>query len=231
MIKTVLTLFRGSVAAAGEELEDRTALLILDQQMRDAAAAVDRSKRALALAIASDQQEGRRLETTNTRIADLEVRATAALEGGRDDLAREAAQAIANLEAERDAAMTARTLFAAEITRLKSHVASAEARINELGRGRRIARASEAVRSLRRSGIEAARPYESTLPEAEATLKRLRDRQMEAQAADEALIDIDAASGPLATAEKLAEQGFGPRLKSTADDVLARLKARRAASA
>lgn len=231
MIKTVLTLFRGTVAAAGEELEDRTALLILDQQMRDAAAAVDRSKRTLALAIASDQQEGRRLETTNTRIADLEVRATAALEGGRDDLAREAAQAIANLEAERDAAMTARTLFAAEITRLKRHVGSAEARINELDRGRRIARASEAVRSLRRSGIEAARPYESTLPEAEATLKRLRDRQMETQAADEALIEIDAASGPLATAEKLAEQGFGPRLKSTADDVLARLKARSAPSA
>jgi len=226
MFKTVLTLFRGSVAAAGEELEDRTALLILDQQMRDAAAAVDRSKRTLALAIASDQQEGRRLETTNTRIADLEVRATAALDGGREDLAREAAQAIANLEAERDAAMTARTLFAAEITRLKRHVANAEARINELDRGRRIARASEAVRSLRRSGIEAARPYESTLPDAENTLKRLRDRQMEAQAADEALIEIDAASGPLATAEKLAEQGFGPRMKSTADDVLSRLKAR-----
>ena len=231
MIKTVLTLFRGSVAAAGEELEDRTALLILDQQMRDAAAAVDRSKRTLALAIASDQQEGRRLETTNARIADLEARATAALEGGREDLAREAAQAIANLEAERDAAMTARTLFAAEITRLERHVASAEARINELDRGRRIARASEAVRSLRRSGIEAARPYESTLPEAEATLKRLRDRQTEAHAADEALIEIDAASGPLAIAEKLAEQGFGPRMRSTADDVLARLKARRAPSA
>ena len=231
MIKTVLTLFRGSVAAAGEELEDRTALLILDQQMRDAAAAVDRSKRTLALAIASDQQEGRRLETTNARIVDLEARATAALEGGREDLAREAAQAIANLEAERDAAMTARTLFAAEITRLERHVASAEARINELDRGRRIARASEAVRSLRRSGIEAARPYESTLPEAEATLKRLRDRQTEAHAADEALIEIDAASGPLATAEKLAEQGFGPRMRSTADDVLARLKARRAPSA
>ena len=227
MFKTVLTLFRGSVAAAGEELEDRTALVILDQQMRDAAAAVDRSKRTLALAIASDQQEGRRLETTNSRIADLEVRASAALEGGREDLAREAAQAIANLEAERDAAMTARTLFASEITRLKRHVASAEARIAELDRGRRLARASEAVRSLRKSGIEAARPYESTLPEAEATLKRLRDRQVEAQAADEALIEIDAASGPLATAEKLAEQGFGPRMKSTADDVLARLKAKR----
>jgi len=231
MFKTVFTLFRGSVAAAEEELEDRTAFLILDQQMRDAAAAVDRSKRTLALAIASDQQEGRRLEATNARIADLEVRASAALDGGRDDLAREAAQAIANLEADRDAALTARALFASEITRLKRHLANAEARITELDRGRRIALASDAVRSLRRSGIEAARPYESTLPEAEATLKRLRERQMEAQAADEALIEIDAASGPLATAEKLAEQGFGPRMKSTADDVLARLKAKRTTAA
>src|SRR6201999_4611235 len=100
MFKTVLTLFRGSVAAAGEELEDRSALLILDQQMRDAAAAVERSKRTLALAIAGDQAEGRRLDATNTRIADLETRATAALEGGREDLARDAAQSIANLEAD-----------------------------------------------------------------------------------------------------------------------------------
>ncbi|MHC2256141.1 phage shock protein A [Bradyrhizobium embrapense] len=227
MFKTVLTIFRGSVAAAEEELQDRTALVVLDQQMRDAAAAVDRSKRTLALAIAGDQQEGRRLEATNARIADLEVRATAALEGGREDLAREAAQAIANLEAERDAAMTARTLFGTEIARLKRHVANAEARIAELDRGRRLARASEAVRSLRRSGIEAARPYESTLPEAEATLKRLRERQIEIQAADDALFEIDTASGPSATAEKLAEQGFGPRMKSTADDVLARLRAKR----
>jgi phage shock protein A len=231
MFKTVFTLFRGSVAVVEEELEDRSALLVLDQQMRDAAAAVERSKRSLALAIAGDQQEGRRLEATNARIADLEVRATAALDGGREDLAREAAQAIANLEADRDAAMTARTLFASEITRMKAQVANAEARITELDRGRRIARAAETVRALRRGGIEAARPYESTLPEAESTLKRLRARQIEAQAASDALVELDAATGPLATAEKLAEQGFGPRLKSTADDVLARLNAKRTQAA
>jgi phage shock protein A len=57
-------------------------------------------------------------------------------------------------------------------------------------------------------------------------LKRLRDRQIEAQAADEALMELDAATGPLFTAEKLAEQGFGPRIRTTADDVLARLKAK-----
>ena len=227
MFKTVLTLFRGSVAAAGEELEDRSALLILDQQMRDTAAGVDRSKRALALAIAQDQQEARRLEAIKARIADLEVRAGAALEGGREDLAREAAEAIASLEADRDVAMTARALFASEITRLKRYVANAEARITELDRGRRIARAAEAVRAARRGGFEASRPYESTLSEAEATLKRLRERQTESDAADQALMELDAVNGPLSTAEKLAEQGFGPRLKPTADDVLARLKAKR----
>jgi phage shock protein A len=227
MFKTIFTLVRGSVAVAGEELEARNALLILDQQMRDAAANVERAKRMLALAIAQDQQEGRRLEATLARIADLEVRATAALDGGRDDLAREAAESIAALEADRDAAQTARALFAAEIARLKRHVANAEARIAELERGRRIARASEAVRNLRGSGIEPATAYESTLPEAEATLRRLRERQMEAQAADDALTELDAASGPPATAEKLSAAGFGPRMKSTADDVLARLKAKR----
>jgi len=56
--------------------------------MRDAATAVERAKRTLALAIAQDQQEGRRLDATNARIADLEIRATAALDGGREDLAR-----------------------------------------------------------------------------------------------------------------------------------------------
>jgi len=228
MFKTVLTLFRGSVAAAGEELEGRTALLILDQQMRDSATAVERAKRALALAIAQDQQEGRRLDSIKAQIADLEVRASAALNGERNDLANEAAEAIATLEADRDAATTARTLFAAEITRLKRQVANAEKRITELDQGRRIARAAEAVRALRRGGVEAARPYEATLPEAESTLTRLRERQQELQAADDALADIDAATGPLATAERLAEQGFGPRLRPTAEDVLARLKAMRA---
>jgi phage shock protein A len=227
MFKTVLTLFRGSVAAAGEELEGRTALLILDQQMRDSATAVERAKRALALAIAQDQQEGRRLDSIKAQIADLEVRAIAALNGERNDLANEAAEAIATLEADRDAATTARTLFAAEITRLKRQVANAEKRITELDQGRRIARAAEAVRALRRGGVEAARPYEATLPEAESTLTRLRERQ-QLQAADDALADIDAATGPLATAERLAEQGFGPRLRPTAEDVLARLKAMRA---
>jgi len=228
MFKTIVTLMRGQAAAASEELADRNALLILDQQMRDATHSLERAKRSLALAIAQDGQEGRRLESVHAQIADLEIRVGEALSAGREALARDGAEAIARLEGERDAATTARALFATEIGRLRGHVAQAESRLAALDRGRRVARASESVRGLRMGRIEPASAYQGTLSEAEQTLKRLRERQTEAQAAEDALDAIDAASGPLSAAERLAEAGFGPRMKTTADDVLARIKAKAA---
>ena len=63
------------------------------------------------------------------------------------------------------------------------------------------------------------------------TLNRLRQRQMEAVAAEEALDEIDASVAPARAAEHLAAAGFGPKLKTTADDVLARLKSKTRAGA
>src|SRR6188508_3327031 len=108
MLKTIVTLFRGATFRAEEEFADRSALLILDQHIRDAAAGIERAKRALAVAIAQDEAEGRRLDSTLARIADLEERATAALAAGREELATEAAEAIAMMEADRDAIREAR---------------------------------------------------------------------------------------------------------------------------
>ena len=54
MLNILMTLMRGAAGAAEEDVRDRHALLILEQQIRDVAASVDRSKRALAIAIAQD---------------------------------------------------------------------------------------------------------------------------------------------------------------------------------
>src|SRR6185312_64869 len=80
-----------------------------------------------------------------------------------------------------------------------------------LERGRRLARAAESIRVMRRGGVEKERPHRATLSEAEATLSRLRDRQVEIRAADEALDELEAASRPETIAQKLASKGFGPR--------------------
>ena len=111
--------------------------------MREVCAAIDRARRALALAIAQDGTEAKRLDAAIARIADLEVRVKAALEAGNEGIAREGAEAIAALEADRDAAKTARTLFASEIARLRTIVIQAEQRLTALDRGRRVARAAD----------------------------------------------------------------------------------------
>src|SRR5215471_15557140 len=122
MLKTLITIVRGRTALIAEGIGDQNALLILDQQMRDATGALDRAKKALAVAIAQQTQEQQRLDATRGRIEDLETRAVAAIDAGREDLAAEAAEAIATLEAEYDAELAARELFAGEIAKLKTHV-------------------------------------------------------------------------------------------------------------
>lgn len=230
MLKMFLTFVRGGAAVAEERFADRNALLILDQQMRDAAAAFERAKKALAIAIAQDRQETERLAASHARVADLENRVAAALVAGDESLAREGAEAVAALEADREAAASAQALFATEILRLRRHVAQAQARIAELDRGRRLARASEAVRQMRQGRIEPGPAHEATLAEAEQTLKRLRERQVAADAAESALDELDGAVAASVT-EKLAAKGFGPRLRTTAEDVLERLRDRAAAPA
>src|SRR5882672_6678104 len=224
MFKTIFTLMRGAAARAEEQVADRSALLILDQQIRDAAAAIERSKRALAVAIAQDDAEGKRLETTLKRIADLEERATAALAGGRDDLAGEAAEAIALMEADRDAIRESRTAFAADIGQLKTSVANAGHRLAELERGRRIALAAESVRRLKSSAGTGASGT-AALADAEATLKRLRERQAEDAAATAAYDRLDPGLNAGNTAaSRLEAAGFGRHTRPTAADVLARLR-------
>ena len=225
MIKAIVTLFRGHVAAAGEAVADRHALLLLDQQIRDSAAALGRARRALAVALAQDAEETKQVESLGRRITDLEDRARQALAAGHEDLATEAAEVIATLEAEQAASRAAHALFTSEIARLRRIVADAEARLAELDRGRRIARAAEAVRHLHQDRMETAPLNESTLEEAEATLARLRKRQAEQAAALDALDRMDAERRPADIAERLGKAGFGPPVRPTAADVLARLRA------
>jgi phage shock protein A len=224
MFKTVFTLLRGQAFEAEERLADRHALALLDQQMRDAALAIDRAKKALAIATAQDKGEERKLEATRARITELETRAVDALKAGREDLAQRAAENIAQLEGDAQAAEKARALFSSEIKKLERHVRDQSARLAELERGRRIARAAQAVRVARRGRLEEAPCYQATLSEAEATLARLRERQTDTCAAEAALDALEAESSAEDLNETLADAGFGPPVKPRAADVLARLK-------
>ena len=227
MLKTVATLLRGASAAAGEDLADRNALLILDQQIREVAASVEAGKHALALAMVRADAEAKRQADLDAQASDLETRAVAALHGGREDLAAEAAQAILALEADREAARGPCTALRTEVERLRRAQADAGRRLAALQRGRHAARASEAIRRLR--GTADRHAAANTVADAEATLARLRARQTEDGAVATALCAVEAASADAAAgamASKLGAAGFGARTAPNLDDIMARLRAK-----
>jgi phage shock protein A len=223
MFKHILTLLRGRAFEAEQEFLDRNAIPLLGQQIRDAAQAIQSARRAVAIAIAQNEQEVEQHKIALARIADLETRAIAALTKGNERLAREAAEAIGWLEAECAASEKAQARFQTSIERMRSVVRASEARLRELHRGERLARATEQTQKLDRS---ASTQGLATLSEAEETLLRLRTRQQEMDTTAEALREMDAGTDPSAIIEKLAKAGCGAPLAPDPDTILARLRGR-----
>lgn len=220
MIKSFIALVRGGTHDRMENIVDQNAMTILRQQIRDSANAVSAAKRAVAVAMAQNERESAQHEKLKTRISDLEKRAIAALEQGKDTLAQEAAETIAVLEAELETSAKAQERFTVEIDRLKKSVRASEARLRELERGQRLANANDKTQKMRgmvpNQGI-------SALEDAEKTLARLQERQVEIDATSAAMDEINIASDPGALSKKLAEAGCGSPLQSSADQVLERL--------
>ena len=159
----------------------------------------------------------------SARIADLEGRAVSALEQEKHDLAREAAETIAMLEAERETSLEAQRCFETEIARLKRIVRASEARLRDLERGQRIAVATETTARLRDTAADSG---QSSLRDAEATLARLRARQKQMEVTEAAMAEMERSGDPAALAEKLAAAGCGAPPKHSAEEILKRLAAR-----
>ncbi|WHO78766.1 PspA/IM30 family protein [Rhizobium leguminosarum] len=223
MFKLISILLRGRAHDAEQAFADRNAVPLLAQQIRDAAQSIQSARRSVAVAIAQNEQERVQHAAIVARIADLENRASAALAKGNEALAREAAEAIAYLEAERDASEKAQAQFTSSIDKLKAIVRASEARLQELQRGERLARATQEAQKL---DVVVAGPGLATLDDAEETLARLRLRQSQNERTAAALKDMEGAIRPAGIIEKLANAGCGAPLRSSADDVLARLKSR-----
>ena len=225
MLKQFFALVRGRSYEAAETVVDRNALVILRQQIRDCADAIAAARRAVAIAIAQNEQEVSQFKKLVVRIDDLEKRTIAAIEQGQNELAREAAETIAMLEAERDASSEAQKSFGTEIERLKRIIRVSEMRLRELQRGQRIVAAVDSTQRLRESAPGSSL---SALKDAEETLLRLRTRQKQIDATAAAMAEMEQSGDPAAVSEKLAAAGCGAPLRSSADAVLERLAAKMA---
>lgn len=223
MFGTLKTLFVGANARAEEQLKDAYAIELIDQKIREASASLKAAKLSLASMIQQQRNEQRQAEALEARIADMMVRAGEALKEGRQDLTETAANAIAEMENE--LTMRNETLARLErrVLQLRGSIERAHRRITDLKQGALAARATRREQSLQ-TGLTRHAGGDTAMEEAEALIARVMGRDDPFEQG-EILREIDGDLGAERIADQLADAGFGPATRSTAADVMNRLKA------
>lgn len=222
MFTTLKTLITGANARAEEQLRETFSIELITQKIREAEANLKAAKLTLASLVQRQRGEQRQVEALEARIQDLMARAGEALEGGREDLAQSAAQAVAEMENE--LAVRRQTLDRLEtrILQLRQSVETANRRITDLKQGAIAARATRREQDIQRR-IRKHAAGDSPAEEAEALIGEVLQRDDPFEQG-EILREIDGELNNSTIADDLADAGFGPRSRSTAADVLSRLK-------
>jgi len=226
MFRTIATLIDGSSARAEDRLRDHFCIELIDQKIREAEAGLKSAKFALASLIQRERAETRQLTALQSRIADLMARTGQALEAGREDLAQEAAEAIAQMENEADLRRGTVQRLETRILKLRQSVETANRRLVDLKQGAIAARAAKREADIqKRLGAHVAR--DTAFEEAEALIQRVLSRDDPFEQS-QILREIDRGLDHADMSDRLAEAGFGDPMKSTAADVLSRVKAQSA---
>lgn len=223
MFRTLKTIFDGANARAEERVREVYSIELIEQKIREALAGLKQAKLTLAGFIQKKRAEERHIDKLDQRIADLTQRAKEALEAGRDDLATEAARAIAELENERALRIETRDRLETRILRLEATIESVNRRICDLKQGAIAAKAAKLDHGMQRK-LNTTLSGGDALSEAEELIKGVLGAEDPFEQA-EILREIDAGLDGSAAADRLESAGFGARTKSSAQDVLARLKA------
>lgn len=179
-IRKMFTLFRACEAEATERVVDAHALRILEQEIREAAAAVATATRELTGLMAREMADRRAHDAAQSRAQEYEPYALKALETGEEEIARQCAEVVAAAEQERE--RYAANLVAARrhIASLRSGIARANARIGEIRRELLAARSRAALQRATGALAVSAQGYTGALAAAEETLARITGLQTDA---------------------------------------------------
>ncbi|QYX57510.1 PspA/IM30 family protein [Roseovarius sp. SCSIO 43702] len=222
MLTTLRTLMIGANARAEDRVRDAFALELIDQKIRETEGQLRAAKGTLASLIQRQRSETRMLEAVQTRIVSMTARAQDALEAGREELAQQAAEAIATMENE--AVLRRQTLdrLEAQATRLRASVEKAHRRIIDLKQGAITARAIRREQQMQ-TRLNSTIGSTSSADEAEELIQRVigKDDPFEQSGI---LQEIDASLNHDTVEARMAEAGFGPALKVTAAEVMDRLR-------
>jgi phage shock protein A len=220
----LFTAMRGGVNEAADSVADSQAMRILDQELRDADNALRKARADLAGMMATAKRIEKRIEDTRDKEQRDIQNARAAMDAGREDLARGLAERVAAARADlnRDEADLA-TMLQQQQGMLRT-VRETEQRIGAMKREAESVKATESLQRAQKAIASSHAGVNSRLGSAVDSLERIRERQAHMAARLEAGEELAALESGADLDQQLLEAGIGGR-KSNADDILAEITA------
>lgn len=228
MWSKLVTAIRGGVNDAGEAIIDHQAIRILDQEIRDADNEMSRSKEALTSIIAKRKLADKKVADIKAKVAEYEGYAIKAMESGNESLALEVAEKISGLETELATEEATRQSYQASEVQLRKAVSTSEANLKRLKQQVDTVRATESVQRAQAAVAARHSGANSSMRNAVDSLERLKQRQAERAAQFEAASELAGDGEDSDLDQKLKAAGVISG-ESSANDVLARLKAKKSA--
>ena len=225
--KKVVTAVRGGVNEAGEAIVDHQALRILDQEIRDADSELGKSKEALTDIIAKRKLADKKVESLTSSLAEYEGYAMQALDKGDEALANEISEKIAGIETELAGEEGLAKSFSGSEAQLRRAVSQTEANLKRLKHQVDTVKATEKVQRAQAAVAARHSGTGSSMRSAVDSLERLKTKQAERSAKFEAASELALSTEEASLDAKLKAAGIVDG-GASGNDVLARLKARRA---
>ncbi|KZN37948.1 hypothetical protein N480_14485 [Pseudoalteromonas luteoviolacea S2607] len=225
ILKKLFTAVKGGVNEVGENIVDANAILIFEQEIRDAQEALSVAKRSLTEVMAKEMQTTRAIKTLDSEIEKHEGYAGQALEKGEESLALEIAGKIAEFEQQKSEQQAVLATFTSGVTKLKQQVKRAEKTIVENQRQLSMVKTTESVQKATMAVNDNMTSGDSAMASAKQSLERIKQRQMDRQDKMDAAQQLADESSDKFLHDKMRAAGIGEEAAKGAD-ILARIKAK-----
>ncbi len=222
MLSILKTLSKGATARNEAKLRNHYALDLIDQKIRETETALKMAKATLASQIQRSRAETRQLDQLRVRITDVTKRAQAAFDTGHQELATDAAKAVADLENEQAVRSATLTSLDQQIQRLRLNLEKSQRNLVDLRQGALMAKS---VRSEQQANAAITRAMPATpAREARELIDDVLAKDSPAEL-DEIFEEVVESLNHSTIEDRLGQAGYGPKTRISGADVLARFSA------
>ncbi|CAO1668534.1 Phage shock protein A, PspA [Halomonas sp. NYA30] len=226
MLSKIMTALRGKATETGQTVVDSQALRILDQEIRDSENHLSQSKTELTRLMGQRQLNSNKADTLEAKIAELEKSAEAALDKGEEALAVEVAERMVALQDDLEAERAIVSEYDASIEKLRGAIRGTDNQLRQLKQQVSVVKATESAQKAQSAVASRHSGQNSAMSSAMESLDRIKERQQLNSAQMQAADDMAAEESGSSLEARLKAAGIGGQERK-ADDVLARLKAKK----